>query len=118
MSFKKFCRRLNDREYRRFLKMRKRHRKELVELAKNSEDFDFGYLHALADLKVRQFLEYYESGWNVWQTEETRTEIVDSLKEAVRLADLIKYNDDWLREHTVYRNFYSHIAENIMLWWD
>lgn len=118
MSFKKFCSCLNNREHRKFLKMRRRHRKELKALAKNSEDFDFGYLHELVDMKLRHFLEYYESGCNVWQTDETRNEIITSLKEGVELADRIKNDHDWRSEYIMYKDFYEHIAEHILKWWD
>lgn len=107
-----------DPDYRKYLKMRRRHRKELKALAKNSEDFDFGYLHELVDMKIRHFLEYYESGWNVWQEEEARNELLRSLKDAVKLADRIKNNSDWQSEYILYRDFYDHIAEHILDWWD
>ena len=107
---------LKDKEYRIYCKMERRHRRELVKLAKNTHDYDYDYLHRLVILKLRHFLEYYESGYNVWQTDETLIPLINSLKETLSIADEIENSD--LVDPELYKKFYSLVGKYIVYWWD
>lgn len=108
---------LKNKDYRIYCKMNRRHRRELVKLAKNTHDYDYDYLHRLVILKLRHFLEYYESGYNVWQTDETLIPLINSLKETLSIVDDFE-NSDSPDEEKFYEEFYSTIGKNIMFWWD
>lgn len=95
-----------------YIKMYKRHRKTMIKLAKADRDWDYGYLHDLVVAKIKHMYEYYYAGNNVWQSEETRTKVLETLKHAIDLAD-----NHW-DEEEFYKEFYSYIGENIMWWWD
>lgn len=71
----------------KFKKQQRKHRKALIKLAKEDEDFDWGYLHELVITKVRHMYEYYTAGDNVWQTDDTRFTIVATLKYVLNLQD-------------------------------
>ena len=81
------------REYR---KMHRRHRKELVKLAKEIRPFDWCYLHDMVLMQIRQMHEYYTKGNNVWQIDESRFEIIEQLKEVLDTQEAIErnYEDD------------------------
>lgn len=81
------------REYR---KMHRRHRKELVKLAKETCPFDWHWLHEMTLMQVRQMFEYYVDGNNVWQIDESRFEIIEQLKEVLDTQEAIErnYEDD------------------------
>lgn len=70
-----------------FRKMHRRHRKELVKLAKETYEFDWVWLHDSVIMQIRHMYEYYSAGNNVWQTDETSTGIVESLKHVLDLQD-------------------------------
>lgn len=124
MNLKKFFKQLYDKDYRQYLKLHRRHKKELIKLAKKSEDWDYGFLHDYIVTQLKHYLEYYESGWNVWQTDESRNSLIESLRKAVELAEQIEnvYDSDsiniWKEEARLYKEFYSYIGENIQRWWD
>ena len=48
-----------------YRKMYKKHRKEMIKLAKEDRDWDWGYLHDLVITKIRHMYEYYNTGNNV-----------------------------------------------------
>ncbi len=56
---------------------------------KYDHDFDGGFLIELIVHKLHIMLDYYDHGKYCWQVDESRLEIVESLKEACRLGDLI-----------------------------
>lgn len=74
-------------EMRAYNKMRRRHRRVMIKLAKEDEDFDYGYLHALVITKIKHMYEYYTKRNNVWQTDETLIPIIDSLRRALDLQE-------------------------------
>jgi hypothetical protein len=74
-------------ELREFRKMHRRHRRELIKLAKETYEFDWGWLHDSVMMQIRHMYEYYSAGNNVWQTEETSIGIVESLKHVLDLQD-------------------------------
>jgi len=146
---KKLFRRLfPDKEMREYNKMHRRHRKELVKLAKETGEWDSSWLHRMVIMQVKHMHEYYSNGNNVWQTDETRLPIIEELKYVLDLEDelerLENYHcglefvydgdkivghtvpDDFLerfdkqeaRERELYEEIYSYIGKNIRNWWD
>lgn len=115
-----------NKEMREYKKMHRRHRKELIKLAKEDREWDEGYLHELVITKIRHMHEYYEAGNNVWQTDETRLQIVESLKHILDLQDKIDHiwdgeetiTDKWVMEQKLYEEMYTYIGENLQKWWD
>ena len=83
-------------EMREYRKMRRRHRKELVKLAKEVRPFDWSWLHDMTLLQIQQMFEYYVDGNNVWQIDESRFEIIGQLKEVLDTQEEIErnYKDD------------------------
>lgn len=104
-------------EYRAFCKMRSRHRRELVKLAKHSNDFDYEYIHELVVLKLKHFLEYYSANNNVWMDEDTRHEIINSLEICLNanneILESLSFSDT-----ERFKKFYNLVAEYITFWWD
>ena len=134
-------------EIREYNKMHRRHRKELVKLAKETCEWDWSWLHRMVIMQIRHMYEYYSAGNNVWQVDESRLKIVEQLKhildcdaEIERLEDdnfgleiIEKYNriefvfpDDYnekifekdKRVAELYQEIYSSIGRNLQCWWD
>lgn len=64
-------------------------KKRWLPFIKYDHDFDGEFLIELIVHKLHIMLDYYDHGKYCWQIEESRLEIVESLKEACRLGDLI-----------------------------
>lgn len=64
-------------------------KKRWMPFIKYDHDFDGGFLIELIVHKLHIMLDYYDHGKYCWQVDESRLEIVESLKEACRLGDLI-----------------------------
>ena len=106
-----------NREMREYYKMRKRHRKTMIELAKNDLDWDYDFMHGFVVTKIKHMYEYYSAGNNICQSEESLNEILETLKHAIDLAD--KIDDAGIfEEQELYKKFYSYIGEHIQWWWD
>lgn len=143
---KKLFRRLfPSKEMRAYRKMYRRHRKELVKLAKEDRDFDWGWLDEFVRTKIKHMYEYFSDGNNVWQTDESLNDILEQLKYVLDLYDEMDHLwDDHLREHIknedgsvtptaesansyvenskreqeLYEEIYSYIGKYIQWWWD
>lgn len=145
---KKLFRRLfPDKEMRAYLKMHRRHRRELIKHAKNTGEWDWGWLHDSIIMQIRHMYEYYTAGNNVWQTDETRLKVIKQLKhildldaEIDRMQDedygvehIFKdgeveciFPDDYKekfkrheeREQALYEELYSSIGRDLRWWWD
>lgn len=139
---------IDKKEKRAYRKMHKKHRKEMIRLAKEDRDFDWGYLHDLVITKIKHMYEYYNEGNNVWQTDETRVPICAQLNHILQLQDEIDHlydylesavivnNEDgsltvsgskksavevqktWERESELYKSMYAFIGEHLEEWWD
>lgn len=119
---------LFDKEYRTYYKLHRKHRRELIRMAKDTADFDYAYLHDLVVMKIRQMFEYYVAGNNVWQSRESHENAIETLAHALQIAEDIEtvwenWPDDsvktyWEREVELYKEFYAYIGENIIYWWD
>lgn len=118
--------RIFNKEYREYRKMLRRHRRELVRLARKTADFDYGYLDDLVITKIRHMYEYYTSNNNVWQSDDSAKRIIDTLKTAIDKHTALEercWNDDEIclvltKAEEAYSDFYTYIGKNIMLWWD
>lgn len=132
-------------EMRAYNKMYRRHRKELIALAKEDRDWDYGWLDQFVLTKIEHMYEYFSSGNNVCQSEESLNEIVEQLKHVLDLyedmdhlwddyvSDAIenedgsitikdeggkKYLEIRTREQELYEEIYSYIGKYIQWWWD
>ena len=143
--FKKLLPSKSTRAYR---KMHRKHRKELIKLAKDDKEWDWKYLHDLVMVKIRHMYEYYKAGNNVWQTDETLLPTIDELKHVLDLqeeldnvfkdvpAPEMTKNDDksltftwseesrqlsdkaYKRHDELYEEIYSYIGKHLQGWWD
>lgn len=126
----------NKKSIRAYRKMYKRHRKEMIKLAKEDRDFDWAYLHDLVLTKIEHMYEYYSAGNNVFQTEETLQPILESLKYVIDLQKELdgiwltdtRNEDDFdnidkltalfKREDEIYKEMYAYIGQHLREWWD
>lgn len=104
-------------EMREYWKMYKRHRKTMIKLAKEDRDWDFGYLHDFVVTKIKHMYEFYCAGNNIWQSEESLKQILETLAHAIDLAEKI-HNSGIYAESKLYEEFYTYIGQNIQYWWD
>lgn len=144
---KKLFRRLfPNKEMRAFLKMHRRHRKELVKHAKETGEWDWGWLHDSIIMQIRHMYEYYAAGNNVWQSDEKRLMVIEQLKHILDLneeIDKMSDEDDGVqyihengkttfifpdnykeyvttyekREQELYEELYSSIGKHLRWWW-
>lgn len=111
-------------EMQHYRKMRRRHKKELVKLAKETREFDWGWLHQMVVMQIKHMHEYYSAGDNVWQIDESRNKIVEQLQQTLEIQAEIEKNDEDFslnslkNEEELYYRFYSSIGKNILWWWD
>ena len=106
---------MNVKKYR---KLQKKHTKKLVKVAKKTKDFDYGYFHDLVMTQIQNMYEMYEDRDIVWQSDESRQQIADQLKEIIDLDNEIEaFTPPW-EEEELLRQIYIKIGENIQYWWD
>ena len=145
---KLFRRLFPSKETRAYRKMHRRHRKELIKLAKADAEWDWTYLHDIVIAKIRHMYEYYKAGNNVWQSDETLLPTIDELKHVLDLqeeldnvfkdvpAPEMTKNDDksltftwseeakqlsdkaYKRHDELYEEIYSYIGKHLQGWWD
>jgi hypothetical protein len=132
-SMKKLFRRLfPSKEMRAYHKMHRKHRRELMKLAKEDREYDWSYLHDIVMTKIRHMYEYYEAGNNVWQSEESLNKVLSTLKEVIDLDK--KWDDAWEEcvqseepdrltkyydtQDKIAQELYSKIGQNMFWWWD
>ena len=114
-------------EYKAYLKMHHRHRKELIKHAKNSGEWDWSFLHDSVIMQIRHMYEYYTAGNNVMQADESRLPIVEQLKHILDLEDKIHQLEDEpieeyasyiKKEQELYEEIYNSIGKHLQWWWD
>ena len=135
-------------ETRAYRKMHRKHKRELIKLAKADVEWDWEYLHDLVMVKIRHMYEYYKAGNNVWQTDETLLPTIYELKHVLDLqeeldnvfkdvpAPEMTKNDDksltftwseeakqlsdkaYKRHDELYEEIYSYIGKHLQGWWD
>ena len=146
LPLRKFWKKLfPSKEMRAYNKMYRRHRRELVRHAKDTREWDYGWLYDSTIMQIRHMYEYYTARNNVWQSDESLLPLIDSLKYVLDLDDELEHlwddhthghivNEDGSisateesaksfvdkskREQELYAEIYNHIAKNIMTWWD
>lgn len=132
-------------EMRAYRKMYRIHRNELVKHAKETREWDWGWLYESTIMQIRHMYEYYSAGNNVWQCDESKSETLGQLKHVLDLNDalghlwdnyesnIIKNNDGSIsvseeghkkyaaiknREQELYEEIYSYIGSHLQYWWD
>ena len=111
-------------EMRAYRKEHRKHRKELVKLARNSYEFDYGYFHRMVIMQIIHMLEYYSNGHNVLQTDESRLLIVKQLQRILDIEseiNILEEDTSSEAEHKIselYVELYKSIGENLRNWWD
>lgn len=135
-------------EMRAYRKMHRKHRRELVKLAKETVDWDWIFLHRMVLMQIRHMYEYYVANNNVWQADESRMLIIGQMEYVLDLGKRIEdmededlgaklvyrdegsatyeYPDDYAnrvkdymeREQALYESLYSSIGKNLRWWWD
>ena len=141
-------RNLFNKKMRAYNKMHRKHRKELIKLAKADAEWDWRFLHDLVITKIRHMYEYYVAGNHVFQSDETLLPIIDELKHVLDLQDELEhlfdnlpapeitFNDNgsmtvtysyeisairdraYEREDEIYKEIYTYIGEHLRGWWD
>lgn len=141
-------RNLFNKEVRAYDKMHRKHRKELIKLAKEDAEWDWCFLHDLVLTKIRHMYEYYKAGNNVWQTDETLLPTINELEHVLDLQYELEHlhdnvpapemtkNEDksltftwsdeaktlsdaaYKREDEIYTEIYTYIGEHLRGWWD
>lgn len=110
-----------------YRKMHRRHRKELIKLAEETREWDWGWLDDAVRVRIKHMHEYFSAGNNVWQTDETRLPIIEQLKHVLDLYDELDHlwdgeSTDWdaicKREQELYEEIYSYIGCTLQHWWD
>lgn len=134
-------------EFKEFRKMHRKHKKELVKLAKETNEWDWLWLHESVIMQIKHMYEFYVSGNNVWQTDDSRNEIIEQLQHILDINAEIKRlegddcgleisvedgivegkrPDDYYekvlardkRVTELYEELYKSIGKNILYWWD
>lgn len=126
-------------ETRAYNKMHRRHRRELINHAKETREWDWSDLHDSIIMQIKHMHEYYTAGNNVNQSDESSKIVIDQLNHILDLAKEIEdiADEDFLeieslcledyekkfkelatREHNLYKELYSYIGEYIHWWWD
>ena len=109
-----------------YRRMHRRHKRELIKLAKKVHEWDYGWLDELVLTQIKHMHEYFSAGNNVWQTDETRLPIVEQLKHVLDLYKELDglwgknkdYMDSLKREQELYEEIYSYVGCHIKKWWD
>ena len=115
----KFFRKLlpKKKEMKAYYKMHKRHRKELIEHAKKTKEWDWCFLHDSVMMQIKHMHEYYSAGNNVYQIDESRNEIIKQLEYVLSMEGQIERGEcDNLEEK--YEEMYRYIGKNMANWWD
>lgn len=77
----------------KYRKMMKSYKKELKKLAKKAAPWEYGFLEEYFITYLRFMKDYFELGENVWQVDETRIPIVESLSGALNAYN--EYESAW-----------------------
>ena len=112
-----------DKEMREYYKMRRRHRKALIKLAKEDKDDDWAYMHILLITKIRHMYEYFSAGNCVWQTDETLLPTIEELKHVLDMQEEMDKEVDgsviYIEKRVEqYKEMYEYIGSHMLGWWD
>ena len=115
---------------RAYRRLHRRHREEMIKLAKNTYEWDWRYLHDAVMLIIKHFYEYYTEGNNVWQSDESLNTVIEQLEYVLDLDNEIQHLFDrelkepkdfietQYKEQELYKKLYSYIGKNLQWWWD
>ena len=119
-----FNRLFPSKDMRAYRKEHRKRRKELVKLAKNIYEFDYGYFHRMVIMQIIHMLEYYSDGHNVLQTDDSRLCIIKQLQHILDIESEINILEDGTSSEAenkiseLYVELYKSIGENLRNWWD
>ena len=131
-------------ELKRYKKAQKKYIKDLIKYIYNEENPYCSNQIPIVILKMlKRRLEYFEANDNVCMDEDTRAEIVKTLRKAVNLGitatdnansysialetegyenirhtDLDEFQQMYDKQITAYRAWFNYIARHFMEWWD
>ena len=113
-------------EMRAYRKMYRGHKREMIKLAKQVREWDYGWIDELVRTQIKHMYEYFSEGNNVWQTDETRLPIVEQLKHTLDLYDELDnlwvsdkdYATSLTREWELYQEIYGYVGAHLKEWWD
>jgi hypothetical protein len=132
-------------ELRPYRKMYRKQRKRLITHAQTIREWDYGFLHDSVMMQIEHMYEYYTTGSNVFQSDESLNVILEQLKHILDLnyelehvwdnheSGIVKNKDGSLtvtdeaqkryadlrnKEHALYEEIYTYIGKNIEWWWD
>lgn len=95
-------------ETRAYRKMHRKHRRELIKLAKKTGEWDWGYFHDMVLMQVKHMHEYYTAGNNVWQTDESRLPIIEQLQHILDVdAEIDKLEENGVDQTGVERDLFD-----------
>lgn len=127
------------------LRIQHRHKRELLQIARQSYDFSYAYLDEFVRVKIVHMHEYFSSCTDIWQTEESRAQIIEQLQHVLDLwgkidtlwenynnsiirnedgsiaqnkRNAVLYLEALTREGELYKEIYSYIGEWIQFWED
>ena len=80
-----------DKEKKKYLKIRREHKKALMRLVKKDADYDWSFLHDLVCCKIKNMAEFYEKGFGVAQLEKSRLEVLESINGALKIIEEIDH---------------------------
>ena len=114
-------------ERREYYKAVRKARKRFKKMIKEWYPHDYYYTHELLCAMIEEMKTYYQRGYNVFQVDSSRYEIIDSMRECLSWNERAK--DVWLRdshdwkenndyESECYKKLYEIIGKNILTWWD
>lgn len=131
-------------ELKRYRKAQKKYMKDLIKYIANEENpYCSHQIPAVLMKMLKRRLEYFEANDNVFMDEDTRTEVVKTLRKAVNLGILATANADlysialetegfeklrtnaldefqqmYDKQIKAYRAWFNYIARHFMEWWD
>lgn len=85
-----------------YKKLMRKQKKERIKWAKEFGVWDWGFLDDIVFGLINQMKDYYELGYNVWQVEESKKEIIGELEEALKLRDAREFAfEEYYKKHPV-----------------
>ena len=103
-------------KHRHFGAMQRRHRRLLMDISCCDEDFDYGWLHEYIVRKLRNMLEFYESGYSHTDFANCQR-IKKELREAIRLSEECDRHQYLAGEERTVADFYRYLGDHISSWW-
>lgn len=107
-------------ELREYRKMIRANKKKLRSAAKNFKPYDYGFALSMLKAILIYMNDYFSQTVNVLQCDESRLEIENQIKTALKLLD--EYEElsmeDELKSVDKIKEFFSYVGEHILEWWD